>query len=85
MNVLRIGYCLFPCSYYHMFFPSFWAYSAIKIFFSFTRTGGKKRQQNRNFIAASLHIGHDGYLRRAVCKMANHNWSDSVAVLLSVT
>jgi len=42
---------------------------SIKKLFSPSQDPGEKRGSKTGIlIAASLHIGHDGYLRRAVCK-----------------
>jgi hypothetical protein len=37
--------------------------------------GEKEEGKTGILIDASLHIGHDGYLRRAVCIKANHKGS----------
>jgi hypothetical protein len=50
--------------------------SLIKIFFPFTKTEGEKKKEVRNSIDASLLIGHDGYLWRAVCIKANQKRSE---------
>jgi hypothetical protein len=47
-----------------------------KNFFPSQGPGGKEEGKTGVLIDASLHIGHDGYLRRAVCIKANHKGSN---------